>query len=186
MHRTRAKAFRPSSVSCPNRKVCCVLCVKPVKLPFPHTKSPTRSSLLESFSFFPSASPTDVARSNFVYTSVVTLALAFVTLTPNCFARAMMSMRLRDETLWAILGGHVSFQVAWRQPQADGCGFQRDVLGGVGAVVHEQQLDVLDIADEESLVAGGHHEAGLLVGAEADLQVTSWSAKLLPPNVSHT
>jgi hypothetical protein len=46
----------------------------------------------------------------------------------------------------------------------------RDVLGGVGAVVHEQQLDVLDVADKEGLVARGHHEAGLLVGAEADLQ----------------
>jgi hypothetical protein len=38
-----------------------------------------------------------------IYTSVVTLALALVTLTPSCFARAMMSMRLREETLWAIL-----------------------------------------------------------------------------------
>lgn len=38
-----------------------------------------------------------------IYTSVVTLALAFVTLTPNCFARAMMSIRFREETLEAIL-----------------------------------------------------------------------------------
>lgn len=38
-----------------------------------------------------------------LYTSVVTLALALVTLTPNCLARAMMSMRFRDETLLAIL-----------------------------------------------------------------------------------
>jgi hypothetical protein len=38
-----------------------------------------------------------------LYTSVVTLALGFVTLTPSCLARAMMSMRLREETLWAIL-----------------------------------------------------------------------------------
>lgn len=37
------------------------------------------------------------------YTSVVTFALALVTLTPNCLARAMMSIRFRDETLWAIL-----------------------------------------------------------------------------------
>lgn len=48
-----------------------------------------------------------------------------------------------------------------------------DVLGGVGAVVHEQQLDILDVADKEGLVAGGHHEAGLLVGAESDLQFAS-------------
>lgn len=37
------------------------------------------------------------------YTSVVTFALAFVTLTPSCFARAMMSIRFLEETLWAIL-----------------------------------------------------------------------------------
>ena len=41
--------------------------------------------------------------------------------------------------------------------------------------MHEQELNVLGVADEESLVAGGHHEAGLLVGAEADLyERISW------------
>jgi hypothetical protein len=44
-----------------------------------------------------------------------------------------------------------------------------DILGGVGAVVHEEQFDVLNVVDEEALVAGGHHVPGLLVGAEADL-----------------
>lgn len=44
-----------------------------------------------------------------------------------------------------------------------------DVLSGVGTVVHQQQLDVLGVADEEGLVAGGHHVTGLLVGAIADL-----------------
>ena len=46
-----------------------------------------------------------------------------------------------------------------------------DVVGnlrGEGAVVHEKELDVLGVADKEGLVAGGHHVAGLLVGAEAD------------------
>lgn len=38
-----------------------------------------------------------------VYTSVVTLALALVTLTLSCLARAMISTRFREETLWAIL-----------------------------------------------------------------------------------
>ena len=47
---------------------------------------------------------------------------------------------------------------------------ERDVLGSVGAVVHQQQLEVLDVVDEESLVAGGGEEASLLVGAVADLQ----------------
>lgn len=39
----------------------------------------------------------------FAYTSVVTLALELVTLTPSCLARAMMSTRFLEETPWAIL-----------------------------------------------------------------------------------
>ena len=39
--------------------------------------------------------------------------------------------------------------------------------------MHQQQLDILDVVDDESLVAGGHHVTGLLVGAESDL----WSRK---------
>jgi hypothetical protein len=35
--------------------------------------------------------------------------------------------------------------------------------------VHHQQLDVLDVVDEEGLVARGHHVAGLLVGSVTDL-----------------
>lgn len=46
---------------------------------------------------------------------------------------------------------------------------RNDVLGSVGSVVHQQQLKVLDVVDEESLVAGGGQETGLLVGAVADL-----------------
>lgn len=44
-----------------------------------------------------------------------------------------------------------------------------DVLGSVGSVVHQQQLEVLDVVDEESLVAGGGQEASLLVGSVANL-----------------
>lgn len=40
----------------------------------------------------------------------------------------------------------------------------------MGLVVHEKELDIVDVADEESLVAGGHHVAGALVGAIADLK----------------
>lgn len=36
--------------------------------------------------------------------------------------------------------------------------------------MHEQKLDVVGVADEEGLVAGGHHVAGLLVGTETNLQ----------------
>jgi len=39
------------------------------------------------------------------HTSDVTFAFGFVTLTDNCFALAMISILLRDETLWAILVG---------------------------------------------------------------------------------
>jgi hypothetical protein len=35
--------------------------------------------------------------------------------------------------------------------------------------VHQEELNVLGVVDEESLVAGGHHVTGLLVGAVADL-----------------
>jgi len=43
------------------------------------------------------------------------------------------------------------------------------VLGSVGAVVHEQELDVLGVVDKEGLVARGHHVASLLVGTVANL-----------------
>lgn len=44
-----------------------------------------------------------------------------------------------------------------------------NVLGSVCAVVHEEEVDFADVVDEEGLVAGGHHVAGLLVGAITDL-----------------
>jgi hypothetical protein len=42
-------------------------------------------------------------RSPFLYDSVLTRAWPFVTLTPNCFALAMISMRFRADTEWEIL-----------------------------------------------------------------------------------
>lgn len=35
--------------------------------------------------------------------------------------------------------------------------------------MHQEELDVLGVVDEEGLVAGGHHVAGLLVATVADL-----------------
>lgn len=49
------------------------------------------------------------------------------------------------------------------------CVFGVDILSSVGAVVHQEELNVLGVVDEEGLVAGGHHVAGLLVAAVADL-----------------
>jgi hypothetical protein len=43
-------------------------------------------------------------------------------------------------------------------------------LCGEGLVVHEEEVDISDIVDKESLMAGGHHMAGLLVGTETDLR----------------
>lgn len=45
-----------------------------------------------------------------------------------------------------------------------------NVLGGKGLVVHEEHVHVVDVVDEEGLVAGGHHVAGALVGTIADLE----------------
>ena len=42
-------------------------------------------------------------------------------------------------------------------------------LCGVGAVVHEEKLEVAGVVDEEGLVAGWHHVAGLPVATVADL-----------------
>lgn len=50
-------------------------------------------------------------------------------------------------------------------------GGDQNVLGSVGSVVHEQKLNIVDVVDEEGLVAGGHHVAGLLVGTIANLQI---------------
>lgn len=108
-----------------------------------------------------------------LYTSVVTLALALVTFTPSCFARAMISIRFLEETLWAILLSHVSPDATCSPAFSFVTGYVSrtvDVLSGVGTVVHHQQLNIVDVADEEGLVAGGHHVTGLLVGAKADLQ----------------
>ena len=98
---------------------------------------------------------------------MVTLALALVTLTPSCLARAMMSMRLREETALAILlKSQVSYGAHSTRWKTRG---KIIVLGSIGAVVHHQELKVLDVVDKERLVARGHHVAGLLVGAIADL-----------------
>ncbi len=55
--------------------------------------------------------------------------------------------------------------------------------------MHEEELDVLDVADEEGLVARGHHVAGALVGAIANLERQPWSApealpcRSIPPSL---
>lgn len=49
------------------------------------------------------------------------------------------------------------------------CIARLDVLSGVGLVVHEEEIQVAGVVDEESLVAGRHHVAGLDVATVADL-----------------
>jgi hypothetical protein len=44
-----------------------------------------------------------------------------------------------------------------------------NVLSSVCLVVHEENVDVADVVDEEDLVAGWGQVLGLLVAAESDL-----------------
>ena len=39
--------------------------------------------------------------------------------------------------------------------------------------MHEEEVDVARVVNEEGLVAGGHHVASLLVGAETNLYASS-------------
>ena len=47
--------------------------------------------------------------------------------------------------------------------------YYQDILSSIGTVVHEKKLDIPRVVNEESLVAGGHHVARLLVVAVTDL-----------------
>jgi len=49
--------------------------------------------------------------------------------------------------------------------RADGVGD----LGGEGMVVHEEEVNIVDVVDEEGLVAGRHHVSRLPVGAVTNL-----------------
>lgn len=88
-----------------------------------------------------------------------------MTLTPNCFARETISIRLREETPCAILSYVVSK-------------LNREVtvkvlinsLCGVGLVVHEEKVKLAGVVDEECLVSRGHHVPRLPVVAVSDLQ----------------
>ena len=46
-----------------------------------------------------------------------------------------------------------------RRSNLDGC----DVLCGECLIVHKEEVDIAGVVDKESLVAGGHHVASLLV-----------------------
>lgn len=78
---------------------------------------------------------------------------------------------------------------------------QRYSLSSVGAVVHEEEVQVADVVDEESLVAGRHHVASLAVVTVTNLYSQHPSAlipgfhlpavllyppdALVPPSCSH-
>ena len=100
---------------------------------------------------------------------MVTRALAFVTLTPRALALAKMSTRLREETALAIL----LFRQQNREKKDYRFVCRINILSGVGAVVHEEELNVLGVVDEESLVTRRHQVAGLLVATITDLTFPS-------------
>lgn len=53
-----------------------------------------------------------------------------------------------------------------------------NVLGGKGLVVHEEDIDVSSVVDEEGLVARGHHVASFFVRSIANLEESSVSFAL--------
>jgi hypothetical protein len=59
-------------------------------------------------------------------------------------------------------------------------------LCGICLVVHEEELNVLDVADDERLVARGHHVLGLLVGAIADRGHSKIALEASPDTVVDT
>ena len=74
----------------------------------------------------------------------------------------MISMRFLDETACAILDPRIS---TFLKPMS----MDNRILGRVGTIVHQEQIDVAGVVDEESLVARGHEVAGFLVRSETDL-----------------
>lgn len=48
-----------------------------------------------------------------------------------------------------------------------------NVLGSEGLVMHEEKVNITDVVDEEGLVSGWHHVAGLLVGSKTNLSISS-------------
>ena len=107
----------------------------------------------------------------------MTLALALVTLTPSCFARATISTLFLAETAWEILDimlVSISSSLVWSKD---------NVLCGVGLVVHKKEVNITGVVNEESLVAGWHHVAGLLVGTETNLYrniISPYSIDIVP------
>lgn len=93
-------------------------------------------------------------------TSVVILALGFVTFTPSCLAREMISIRFLDETAWEILVIVNLYSTLI---------ILRDVLSSEGLVVHQEEVDIAGIVYEESLVARWHHVSSLLVRSKTNL-----------------
>jgi hypothetical protein len=89
----------------------------------------------------------------------------------------MMSIRFLDETLWAILETkrvsyiHPQLPHGKTKPISRIGNLERgeNALCGIGLVVHEEELDVPDVADEERLVARRGHVLGLAVGAITNL-----------------
>lgn len=51
-----------------------------------------------------------------------------------------------------------------------------NVLCGESFIVHKEKVDIAGVVDEESLVAGRHHVASLLVRSESNLHVPSADA----------
>ena len=60
------------------------------------------------------------------------------------------------------------------------------ILSGKGLVVHEEEVDIVGVVDEESLVAGRHQVTGFLVRTVADLRINHLSSAHRLGRIFHT
>lgn len=112
---------------------------------------------------------------------VIIFALSCFTMFFNPFVFNTSASPFLHPLVRLDLGGDLGLGVGDLDAQLLGAGDNVDALaggdgrgnlGGVGAVVHHEELEVLDVVDQEGLVAGGHHVTGLLVGTVANLFCT--------------
>ena len=77
----------------------------------------------------------------------------------------MISTRFLEDTACPILSHASAFYVS---VHCSG----HDILGSKSLIVHEKKVNIAWVLNEEGFVAGWHHVASLLVGAEPNLDFT--------------
>ena len=65
-------------------------------------------------------------------------------------------MKRRGKSYWTLAPSSIQLDLRVVERRVN-------VLCGECLIVHEEEIDIASVVDEESLVAGGHHVASLLV-----------------------